>query len=241
MDRLSPEVMVHLRVASWALVPAVIGLFIAWRQGLFSRPPHPQPAPAARGEDLFGIMFVYLTTQLIAVPILIHGILHSLGTSFAEVEAAGGSLHGWLQLSNTVAAATVTTLYWLLIPNHRQLWRDSRCSGSSLRDGLLAVGVWAMSYPWMIVVSQLFAAAIALQMVEEPPSQVAVQHMVSAAPHPTLRFSLILVVGFVAPLAEELLFRGTLQSWLRSWLPAGAAIGISSLILAAPSSSEYWV
>lgn len=227
---MEPEVKIHLQMVGWALLPALFGQLLAWRMGLFAQKPLPEPSPTLRGEDLLGLFFVYLTTQLIAVPLLIHGILRGMGTDLIEVQAKGGSFYGWLQLSNTVTAALVTTFYWLIMPNHRQLWRDSRCGGSYLRDSLLAVGVWVISYPWMIVVSQLFAAILATQTSEPPPSQVAVQHVVAAAPHPLLRFSLVLVVGVAAPIAEELLFRGGLQSWLRHRMDRGLAIGFTSLI-----------
>jgi membrane protease YdiL (CAAX protease family) len=44
---------------------------------------------------------------------------------------------------------------------------------------------------------------------------------------------LLLSIVVVAPVAEELMFRGLLLDWLREHLPAGAAIWVGSLVFAA--------
>jgi len=62
------------------------------------------------------------------------------------------------------------------------------------------------------------------------------QHSMLQALHNQPDMQLIAWIIFsaviVAPLAEELLFRVTLQSWLSEWLPRSAAIGVTAAIFA---------
>ena len=52
----------------------------------------------------------------------------------------------------------------------------------------------------------------------------------NAAQESTLQFTLLLMLGaLVVPLAEELLFRGMLYTWLRRWGVA-VAVGVSAIV-----------
>jgi uncharacterized protein len=54
--------------------------------------------------------------------------------------------------------------------------------------------------------------------------------LVNAAQESTLQFTLMLMLGaLVVPLAEELLFRGILYTWLRRWGVA-VAVGVSAIV-----------
>jgi hypothetical protein len=65
-----------------------------------------------------------------------------------------------------------------------------------------------------------------------PVEQIPVQSVKLAADDPQLFALTAVAVIVVAPWLEELLFRGFLQSWLRSAIGAKSAIAVSSLIFA---------
>jgi hypothetical protein len=81
--------------------------------------------------------------------------------------------------------------------------------------------VAAVSLPWVWVLGRK------LTELDDP-----ARELTERAGDPTSRVLLVLVVAIGAPIAEEIFFRGFLQRGLQAWVPAPAAIAVSSLLFA---------
>jgi hypothetical protein len=81
--------------------------------------------------------------------------------------------------------------------------------------------VAAVSLPWVWVLGRK------LTELDDP-----ARELTERAGDPASRVLLVLVVAIGAPIAEEIFFRGFLQRGLMAWVPAPAAIAVSSLLFA---------
>jgi membrane protease YdiL (CAAX protease family) len=81
--------------------------------------------------------------------------------------------------------------------------------------------VAAVSLPWVWILGRK------LTELDDP-----ARELTERAGDPASRVLLVLVVAIGAPIAEEIFFRGFLQRGLMAWVPAPAAIALSSLLFA---------
>ena len=112
-------------------------------------------------------------------------------------------------------------------------WGQVRYLFSTKRWGLdLLIGIagWLISLPAVLVVTHLSTLILSLFVKPIPIEQVAVQELQSAINTPSLFAALIGVVVIGAPLIEETLFRGFMQTPLVRILGEGWGIFITSVV-----------
>ncbi len=113
-----------------------------------------------------------------------------------------------------------------------KLFGPTTSLNKTLKDILMGILTWFISYPVLIVVSRMVSLTFEHYGIEVLVDQVAVSHVRAALASPLIFAIVALSVTFFVPVIEEFLFRGCLQTWLRGKLGVKNAIVVTSLIFA---------
>jgi hypothetical protein len=224
-----------------AFFAATFGLFaslIAWRKGYYKLPEETiKNIPHWRSVlEAFGI---FLFIEMILMP-----LLYALWVMWEK----GAAVHpeafkfplefqAWANLGIIALAAIGLITYFLSLNNQTRdaIWGSSSKEKNlkqSIVDFLLGSITWVIAYPWIVVIGQVIAILLALFYIGPLPDQAAVQRLKDILEHPLLFGLTALAVVSIIPFLEELLFRGFLQSWLKTTLGRVKAILLTSLIFA---------
>ena len=108
-------------------------------------------------------------------------------------------------------------------------WRDLK-KASYLEDFRFAASAWLISFPLVIFMNQLidFLLHIIFR-ISTLPDQLAVRFLKMTFQDPLQFFLTVFTIVILAPLIEETLFRGFLQSFIRQHLGSKRAILITAL------------
>ncbi len=125
----------------------------------------------------------------------------------------------------------ILSLYYLIFLNNEQKRTILGTKSPWYTFFFQGAWMWFIVYPFVLINSALLHILILLIFHRTPLEQHAVEQFRSTMGHPLLLVSMGLTFSFLAPLAEEFLFRGLLQSWLKNKLKkTWLAIGLSALI-----------
>jgi membrane protease YdiL (CAAX protease family) len=160
------------------------------------------------------------------------GSLVLAGGTFAAFRISGQGAPDPNRLAPIIVAEVylvlVAALALVLRPRFREVVALERCSATDIAmTVLLCAGAYAATGAIETLISpRAWSSAIAI-----------LKGMGSddgrlAQAGPTLLFVIVLRACVLAPLGEELLFRGALFTWLRRRLPAGATIAITAAAFA---------
>lgn len=111
------------------------------------------------------------------------------------------------------------------------IWRGDEAKQSYVQDVKMALLAWCLAFPTVLFVSEcLESLTLHLSQATQLPDQVAV-NFVRSSFHEWLYFLLSAIsIAIFAPLMEELLFRGFLQSFIRKHLGSKQAILITAVL-----------
>lgn len=129
-----------------------------------------------------------------------------------------------LQLS--VMLLILALLY--LVTSQACLWKEQKQS-SPLFDWAMGLVTWFLSFPLVTAIGELSDWLITKLFGAQAYEQTAVRFLKKAAELNSSLVIALLTIVILAPLIEELLFRGVLQSYLKSKLGSKAAILLSAL------------
>ncbi len=185
--------------------------------------------------------------------VLVAASLSAVGAARALEALLGGSSAGSVLLAQTVMAATLALLGWVLLRKRPSTSLGVTGEGEPERPSTsLGVNGGGASQragrePWSsyaISVGLLAAFTVRVAMLVTFVARVVFQRSDDAG-HPLVELAgrthlgalgwglLALSACVLAPLGEELLFRGLLLPWLRGWLPATASLVLSAAVFAA--------
>lgn len=140
----------------------------------------------------------------------------------------------WMNVINSGAILIgLLSFFFSLSPSIRSgMWlRPENGKHSFLDDIRFAAIAWVVSFPLVLFVNQLFDWILTyVFQIREVPEQLAVYFLKMTFGHPLYLFFAILAIIVFAPIIEELLFRGFLQSFIRKHLGSKQAIFITSLL-----------
>lgn len=211
----------------FAGLAASIALWIGWKRGFFAIPKKASPPENPPTLLLTSLLFfVYLVLGSIA-PILFSSLfIHWIG---------GGNRVAILTCTTFMTTLTIAVsilLFCQMMPRAVRLTVFGRDRSFSLKnDFYIALYAWLISFPCTLFLGTglelmlfLFTGTFEL------PDQIAVFFLKMTFDSP-LYFSLaILTVVALAPLIEEICFRGFLQTYLRRYLSPTISLMLASLI-----------
>lgn len=203
-------------------------LWIGARSSFFSLPDQRSVwSPPLSWLHVLGAFLCYFFVGAL-VPFLMHWVRMHLTFSTRE------ELLGLVSWTNFLTSFSILTLLFL---GMRRLPRQTARAillrpgpHSWALDGKLALKAWVFSFPLVLFVNALFEFVLtSLLHVEKLPEQLAVAFIKATFSHPLHLFLGSLTIILLAPLIEETLFRGFLQSYLRKYLGSKHALVLTAL------------
>src|SRR3990167_629355 len=199
-------------------------LTFGWKRGFFSLPPSENWFFPIRAYHVILFFGIYFFVAALVSPFLIL-CLKKFGVQFPSIAAAV-----WI---NFLSSLTILLLFGISIAflskNITQpIWRQKKEGNlfSDLKFGALA---WLISFPLVIFCNQFFEV-ILHELLHFPiiPEQLAVRFLKMTFEEPLYFFLTSLTIAIFAPLIEETLFRGFLQSFIRQHLSVNQSILITA-------------
>ncbi len=192
-------------------VLSVLFLWIGRKNGFFSaRADAPWVFPI-RWYHVATVFAIYFSTVSIAIPILASVLKHKT-PSISSIGIAT-----WMNFLTSTLIAFAIAIYVFCIPRTISLkvWRRNIHS-SYLEDFKFAAIAWIISFPFVIFLNQLFDSILhAISHSSALPDQLAVRFLKMTFNDPLYFCLTITTVVVLAPIIEETLFRGFLQSFIR--------------------------
>jgi membrane protease YdiL (CAAX protease family) len=140
-----------------------------------------------------------------------------------------------VQVVTTLVAAYLLYLFCKKQKDRKNMlaiWKHPHSHSSIAKDIGYGVITWAVSFPFVLLASELFDFLIYLFSGPQEYEQVAVQYLKMSIGSNILFIIAIFTILVAAPVLEELLFRGFLLNFLRRYLGRVAAIILSALAFA---------
>lgn len=208
---------------------AAVSLFLGYKGGYFQ-------IQAGKEETFSEIRWfhpitafaIYFAVAYFVVHYLIHILEIILGPS---IEVPYLHFASWLNLITSLTIASLLYLYFSTLPKpvSQLIWQRGNRT-SFLEDTKWAALSWIISFGPILLISTLLEQfTLHFFHMKALPEQLAVNFLKMTFEAPFYFFLALCTVIFLAPLIEELLFRGFLQTFLRKHLSRGHAIFLSSL------------
>ncbi|MBI2743136.1 MAG: CPBP family intramembrane metalloprotease [Chlamydiales bacterium] len=231
MEALSKELIfeqIHL-----ILLFGLLGFFTHWvakSRGFFSLPEE-QNGPDVKGRQVIIAFAIYLITALFIAPLLGRLLFRLEGESSYSLIFAG-----LIQLGALALILLLLILFSMTQEKKsmRGVWitRDGSNPKRLVRDFFLGIATWFIAFPLVVVISQICDLLLYVFFGVESYEQVAVRFLKMALGSPLLLLIALATVIVIAPIIEEWLFRGFLQSFLRKHVGRKAAILLTAFSFA---------
>ncbi len=190
---------------------------IALRLGFFTRPDYPRPRVSF--IQLISVFAIYFGFLLLA-PFLLSRFLSGtpMTIQFIIILCMSVSL---LLYIYTEGRGTLTAAV-----------KHPKSTSSRWLDFAIGIFAWLVAFPWVVIVSQICDYLLENFLNFKAYEQVAVRYLKdNLVAAPQLILALISIV-IIAPVVEELLFRGALQQFLKKYFSIKISIAITALIFA---------
>lgn len=181
-----------------------------------------------RWHHVATVFTIYFAVITLAVPVF--------AWAFSSVLSSAPpiALPSWINFVASFTILAAIAIYVLCIPREIvvKIWRRSD-QNSYLKDLGFAFLSFIIAFPLVIFINELLDLLLFLVFhVSQLPDQLAVRFLKMTFHYPNYLFLSIITIVVLAPLLEELLFRGFLQSLIRQHLGTKPAIGITALCFA---------
>ena len=200
-------------------------LLVAYKRRLFSLPPSKEWFFPIRWYHVIAVFSLYFLVVWLLVPLLSVG-LRGLGIQTPSIEGAV-----WLNFLSSLLIIGFIGLYLFLLPKEisQKIWRQSK-KGVPLSDIQFSAIVWLLSFPAIIFCNQLLDFLLQFFFhIPLLPEQLAVRFLKMTFDTPAHFFLTSIAIALCAPVIEEFLFRGFLQSFIRQHLSNTSSIVITAL------------
>jgi len=187
---------------------------------------------------MLGAFLIYILVDLV--------VLQAIRLFFPSLSLAGAGGHtttraiqttmGWLQLVLLGSFFLILALYlWLLKKKTRKyiFWGEGKASIRRLFEGIRGGSLaWLISYPCVLLMGILGKYLTRLIWGPTQVEQAAVKQLKMTMQNPFLFLCMIVMIIFLVPIMEELLFRGFLQNSLKRYLGRWWAILLTAILFA---------
>lgn len=181
-----------------------------------------------RWYNVVTVFAFYFAAITFVVPLITAMVRHLLSGSPLIAVAS------WLNFLTSFLILTSIALYSCKIPRdvYTKIWRRND-HGTFLKDAGFALLSFVIAFPIVIFMNEAFDVLLYYYFhIHELPDQLAVRFLKMTFEHPRYFFLSIVTIVALAPMLEEVLFRGFLQSFIRQHLGSKSAILITALCFA---------
>jgi membrane protease YdiL (CAAX protease family) len=218
------------------LILGLLSFHILWmgkKRNFFVFSTSPWKVPLNLGHVL-SAFFIYFGVSTFITPLigkLLQSILFATPSASAFLQYAS-----WINFINSalILCSLGAICFWSPNPVKQGIWFRNKETKHHLGPSFLTAGfAWILSFPLVLFTNQLFDWLISsLFHVVQMPEQLAVYFLKMTFGHPLYFTLAVLTIIVFAPIIEEMLFRGFLQSWIRQHLGSKQAILVTSLLFA---------
>jgi membrane protease YdiL (CAAX protease family) len=202
---------------------ALLLLFIAKRRGFFHFSPAEWKTPI-RLLHVLGAFAIYFFVSYVIAHLVVALFKKQIMLNYM------GSLN-WLNFLLSLCIFIFLALYLKSLPKtlSRNIFRREGERGPLIEDVWAGLTAWIVAFPLVLFLSQVLEALVTkIFNLTTLPEQIAVKYL-KATFHESLYFTMAVIsIVILAPLIEETLFRGFLQSYIRQHLGSKQAIVITS-------------
>jgi len=219
----------------WTLLLGVFAallLFWAVKKGLFKIEKKPAPFPHIQGVELISVFAIYIA-GLFILGLLFFKLFHLIFNSLPETEREVIALN-WSQVATFFFIAFFLYLYCKRRNREKMklIWKSSTGKSSIFSDILAGICMWVLAFPIAIFVANSVELITYFVTKNVSQDQVAVRYFKLSMGYPHLILLSSLLIVFLAPCIEELLFRGFLQNYLKRYVGAKSAILLTAFSFA---------
>jgi hypothetical protein len=207
---------------------ALLALWVGQRSRFFTIPQDPVWKPPVLLWQVIVVFAIYFGVALFIAP-AVAKILKPL----FQGGSTGINYLSWLNLiTSCTIMGGLLLFYKQALPTEVQknVWKSPHLSTSYLDDAKGGFYCWLIAFPLVLSISQLLDIIVYLLFkIPKLPDQIAVYFVKMTFSHPLYFAMAILTIVFLAPLIEEILFRGFLQTFIHKHLGSKQAILITSV------------
>lgn len=199
----------------FGLIWSIFALLIAWSKGLFNPFPIVRFSPISGRDVLFGFL-LFVTIQVIIIPsVILLGYYLATGHEL-NYDNLSKITRSWLDYGILLGGYIGLFVFYF-----RYLSEDKKAvlfGKGWFEDYCLGASTWFLVFPIILLWGQCLDILILIFLHRSPLEQLAVEQFRLAAQNPVLLIFMGLTIFCLVPIAEEFLFRGLLQSWLKTKL-----------------------
>lgn len=218
----------------FGLLSAVL-LWTARCKGFFSFPHRSTPPLHPVTFPSLCIVFaIYLLMTTAVGPLLVH-LLRQI-YALLSLGFPPQAWVGWIQM---VLLMTIFLLFFLYSKAYapglfQSVWKDHGIVDPKpvLSDFFIGIATWFIGYPVVLCVGQIADFLLHILFGFQSFEQVAVRYLKNNLSSPPLLVVALFTILIAAPVIEEFLFRGCLQTFFKRWISPKGAIALSSLCFA---------
>lgn len=220
------------------IISGLLGALLLWvakRRGFFTLAERKRESfPHVSFKSLFVVFAIYLSMTMAVAPLLFFFVKSIY--QFFSLGSVPLLLLGNLQMVVLMGIFYMMYLYANAYdkPLFKKIWKDRahpHCV-SVVTDYLLGVMTWVISFPLVIAVGQLIDMILHYTAGFESYEQVAVRYLKEMLKSPSLLAVALFTILVAAPIIEEFLFRGCLQTYFKRFTSQRSAIVLSSMCFA---------
>lgn len=208
-------------------VLALLILVIGAKKGFFQLP-SPNWIVPIRLMHLIGAFAIYFIVTTFSAQIFLKLFQREIMLNYMGFSS-------WLNFGISLLVLCALVIYLCSLPKALR-WGILRREGLSYapkEDLWAALYAWILAFPLVLFLSQVLEILIVnVFKITVLPEQVAVKFLKSTFENPTYFVLALISITILAPLIEETLFRGFLQSFIRKHLGRSQAILITSICFA---------
>ncbi len=209
-------------------------LWIAYARGYFVLPYSHVPAKSSLSLKSVTIVFaIYLGATIGVASVLSYLVREIYGIKQIPVPPI---VMSWLQLLIFGIILLFLVLYSRTLEKTliRKIWKDWSIPNAKPIIWDIALGslTWVLSFPLVIVVGQIADLLLTIFCGFEAYEQVAVRYLKTTLSSPEMLTIALMTILIAAPIIEEFLFRGILQTYFKRFMSVKLAIVCSSLCFA---------
>jgi uncharacterized protein len=212
------------------LLPGLMALVasgIAYKLGFFKLPSFARPLIGL--SHLLSIFGIYLGYYFV-LPFFLQTLLVRLSSE--PILAP----YGLMMLQFFISAALLLTLLFYIQTEgpsvFKTAFKNPGGATSRLYDFSFGMLIWLIAFPWVAAVSELCDFLLYLFFQAQNYEQIAVRYLKDNLASPLQMLLALISIVIIAPIVEEVLFRGTLQQYLKKFFKVRTSILMTALIFA---------